>query len=121
MGFKDFREWISKLRETSERYPVLVEGKRDVRALKRLGIRNVVSLAGKRYADIPDILEGRSEGAVLLYDLDPHGERINRKIRELLRSQGFHVIEEFREYLRDAGIIHIEKLTEVRDGQAEDS
>ncbi len=110
MDFKSLPDWLGKLREHSKRYPVLVEGKRDEEALKRYRIRNIISLSGKRFADLPDILEGRWEGAILLYDLDEHGERINRKVGELLRSQGFEVIEDFREYLREAGIIHIEEL-----------
>lgn len=110
MDFKDFSDWLRKLRDFSDRYPVLVEGKNDQRALRRYGIKNVITLSGKRFSDIPDILEGTSEGAILLFDLDPHGERINEKIRKLLRSQGFLVIEDFREYLKGAGIIHIEGL-----------
>ena len=121
MGFKDLKEWLSRLRELSESYPVLVEGKNDVRALKRYGVHNVIPLSGKRFADIPDLLERTSDGAILLYDLDPHGERINSKVRGLLRSQGFKVIEDFREYLREAGIIHIEELAEVRHGKTEGS
>ncbi len=118
MDFRSLSEWANKLRELSHRYPVLVEGKNDVRALRKYGIKNVITLSGKRFADLPDLIETRSEGAILLYDLDPHGERINRKVKELLSSQGFLVIEDFREYLREAGIIHIEELAEGRHGKA---
>ncbi len=117
MEFENFSEWKKKLKELSEIYPVLVEGKRDLSAMKRLGIRNVITLAGKRFTDIPDLMEGRFSGAILLYDLDPQGERINSKIKRLLSSQGFKVIEIFREYLRTAGIIHIEELSEVEYGK----
>ncbi|WP_457600380.1 toprim domain-containing protein [Hydrogenivirga sp.] len=121
MVFKDFSDWVRRLRDLSLKYPVLVEGKNDLRALRRYGIRNVVPLSGKRFADIPDLIEPVSEGAILLYDLDPHGERINRKVKDLLSSQGFVVIEDFREYLREAGIIHIEELAEVRYGKDKNS
>ena len=117
MVFKDFSDWLRSLREISRTYPVLVEGKRDVQALKRLGVNNVISLSGKRFADIPDLLEGKFEGAVLLFDLDPEGERIKEKISKLLRSQGFLAIKDFREYLREAGIIHIEELREYGKGK----
>ncbi len=117
MDFKDLSDWLRKLREISEKYPVLVEGRNDLRALKRHGIKNVITLSGKRFADIPDIVEKVAEGAVLLYDLDPSGERINSRIKDLLASQGFVVIEDFREYLREAGIIHIESLSEVKHGK----
>ncbi len=120
MSFKDLSEWFRKLREVSETYPVLVEGRRDAQALKRFGVRNVITLSGKRFADVADLLEERAEGVVLLCDLDPQGERISARIGQLLRSQGFLVFEEFREYLREKGIIHIEDLTEVRYGKNKD-
>jgi len=94
---KKLSDWIKKLEETSREYTILVEGKNDVKALRKFGIRNVIDLSGKRFSDIPDILEGKSGGAILLYDLDPHGERINQKIKDILISQGFTVIEDFRE------------------------
>lgn len=121
MDFESFGDWVKKLRELSQRYPVLVEGKNDLKALRRYGIRNVLTLSGKRFADLPDLLEPVADGVILLYDLDPHGERINSKVKELLSSQGFLVIEDFREYLRGAGIIHIEEIVEVRDGKDKDT
>jgi len=117
MEFESLSDWIRSLKEVSKDYPVLVEGKRDVEALRKFGIRNVISLSGKRFSDIPDLLENEAEGAVLLFDLDPQGERIKAKISKLLRSQGFLVIEDFREYLREAGIIHIEELGEHGKGK----
>ncbi len=88
----------------------MVEGKRDKEALLRIGVSNVLTLGGRRIADLPDLLEGRTQGVILLYDLDKQGERITEKVKKSLREQGFHVIEVFREYLREAGIIHIEEL-----------
>ncbi len=117
MKFKDLSDWIKKLREESRRFPVLVEGKRDREALRRYGVFNVLDLSGKRFADIPDLLEGSSDTVILLYDLDPHGERINKKIKDLLTSQGFKVIEDFREFLRCKGIIHIEEIGEYEEGK----
>ena len=111
MEFDDLKDWAEKLKDLSQTYPVLVEGKRDRDALLRLGISNVITLGGKRIADLPDILEGSWRGAILLYDLDKQGDRIEEKVKRVLRDQGFHVIEVFREYLREVGIIHIEELS----------
>ncbi|WP_461829250.1 toprim domain-containing protein [Aquifex sp.] len=110
MEFKDLNDWIKKLKEFQREAVVLVEGKNDKRALAKFSIKNVIDLSGKRYADVVDILEGRAEKVILLFDLDPHGERINRKIKELLTSQGFEVIEDFRNFLKELNIIHIEDL-----------
>ncbi len=121
MEFKNFSDWLGKLRSLSEELAVIVEGKNDLRALSRYGVKNVITLSGKRFSDIPDLLEGRFRGAVLLLDLDPKGERMNRKLGELLTSQGFLVNEDFREYLRQAGIIHIEELAEAGNGKDQGS
>ncbi len=121
MEFRCFKDWLEELKKISKIYPVLVEGKRDVEALKRLGVTNTIDLSGKRYADIVDILEKKAQGAVILYDLDPHGERISKKISELLRSQGFKVFLDFRDYLKEKGIIHIEDLYRLSYGKDRNS
>ncbi len=121
MEFKDFKDWIKKLKESSKYKPVLVEGKRDVQALKRYGIKNVYTIAGKRFSDIPDMFEDKFEEIILLFDLDEHGERINEKVKKLLLSQGFKVCEDFREFLKKQGIIHIEDIwseSHGKDGNA---
>jgi len=111
-GFRDFKEWIKELRKKSTEFVVLVEGKRDEQALRKYGIRNIMNLAGKRFADIPDMLEGKTRGVILLFDLDETGERINSNMKDILSSQGFEVEENFREYLRTIGIKNIEDIKE---------
>ncbi|MFN3598342.1 MAG: toprim domain-containing protein [Aquificaceae bacterium] len=103
------REWIKRLREASKSSAVLVEGKRDRRALAKFGIKNLFTLEGKRFSDLPDFLEGYRE-VILLFDLDKHGERINQKVKTLLGSQGYILIEEFREELRKIGILYVEDI-----------
>jgi len=56
------------------------------------------------------MLEGKWDKVILLFDLDPHGERINTKMKELLASQGFLVDENFRNFLKKWNIIHIEEI-----------
>ena len=110
MKFENLKDWIKKLKEIQEEAIILVEGKNDKRALLRFSIKNVLDLSGKRYADILDMLENKTEKVVLLFDLDSHGERINSKMKDLLTSQGFEVIEDFRNFLKELNIIHIEDL-----------
>lgn len=110
MEFKNLSDWIRKLKEIQKEAIIIVEGKNDKKALAKFSIKNVLDLSGKRYADIADFLEGRTEKVVLLFDIDLQGERINEKVKELLTSQGFEVIEDFRNFLRKLNIIHIEDL-----------
>ncbi len=110
--FRNLRDWIDKLRKESRKSTVIVEGKRDREVLKKRGVKNILDISGKRFADILDLLEGKTGEVILLTDLDPQGEKIYRKIKELLVSQGFRVREDFREFLRKEDIIHIEDLDE---------
>jgi 5S rRNA maturation endonuclease (ribonuclease M5) len=104
-------ELLDKLRELSKTAVVVVEGKRDKEALKKLGIENVITIAGKRLTDLADILEGTPQ-VIPLFDLDEHGERIHKKVVAILSSQGYILIDEFREKLKEFGVICVEDLYE---------
>ncbi|RUM31151.1 MAG: topoisomerase [Aquifex sp.] len=119
--FKDFKEWLKELKKESKEAIILVEGKNDKKALNRFSIKNILDLSGKRFSDIPDLLEGKWEKVILLFDLDPHGERINQKIKELLSSQGFIVEEKFRNFLKKLNIIHIEDINGRENEKVKDS
>ncbi|HIP43574.1 MAG TPA: toprim domain-containing protein [Aquifex aeolicus] len=119
--FKDFKEWLKELKKESRGAIILVEGKNDKRALNKFSIENIPDLSGKRFSDIPDLLEGKWKKVVLLFDLDPHGERINQKIKELLSSQGFIVEEKFRNFLKKLNIIHIEDINGGENEKVKDS
>lgn len=102
-------DWKKRLRDASQSRAVLVEGKRDRWALQKFGVKNIFTLEGKRFTDLPDLLEGFGE-VILLFDLDKHGERINAKVKEILEKQGYILIEDFREELRNKGILYVEDI-----------
>ena len=103
------KNWMDELRKASQEAVVLVEGKRDREALQNYGVRNVYTLEGKRFTDLPDLVEG-FEKVILLFDLDSHGERINKKVKSILSKQGYILIESFREELRSMGISYVEEI-----------
>lgn len=104
-------DFVSSLSRVSKNSAVLVEGKRDREALDLLGVRNVFTIAGIRLTDLPDILEDY-RNVVLLFDLDKHGEKLTQKVKAILIKEGYILIEEFRNRLKDLGIIHVEDLYE---------
>jgi len=106
-----FNEFITRLREASRRYPVLVEGKRDLFTLKRFGIKNVYTLSGQNYFDLVESLPEDTERVVLLTDVDKQGERIFKKLSEVLGRYNIEVDGSFREYLRRLGIEEVEELS----------
>ncbi|WP_448584138.1 toprim domain-containing protein [Thermocrinis sp.] len=105
------RELLDELRFASKTAVVVVEGKRDKEALRKLGIDNVITIAGKRLTDLGDILEGKTF-VIPLFDLDAHGERIHQKVVAILSSQGYILKSEYRDKLRQCGVIYVEDLYE---------
>ncbi|WP_448587576.1 toprim domain-containing protein [Thermocrinis sp.] len=103
------REVLDELKK--QKAVIIVEGKRDKEALKKLGISNVITIGGKRLSDLADILEGQTQ-VIPLFDLDTHGERIHKKVVEILSSQGYILKSEYRDKLREFGVIYVEDLYE---------
>ena len=115
MEFESYEDWINKLKE-EDRNPetiILVEGKRDKEKLFKLGIRNVMDLKGRRYYDVLEDIADHYNNAILLFDLDKHGERIFKKFKDMLEKEGVKTISSYREYLKNLTIEEVEDLPEV--------
>ncbi len=122
MDGRGIKQFLVKLRQFNRKHPdwaVLVEGKRDRRALERLGIENVIDLKGRKFHDVAEYLSENFKGVVLLTDFDPEGEGIFSKLSRILKRYGLKVDGSFREELRQTGVKFVEKITEElrrRDG-----
>lgn len=77
---------------------VLVEGVRDVEALKRLGYRGRIEMISMREAhiDIAERVAERSRKVLILSDFDREGRRINQEMFLLLGSRGVRVEDGMR-------------------------
>lgn len=87
------------LREAEERVDtVLVEGARDVEALKRLGYRGQIEVISRHEAhiDLAEEVAERSRTVLILSDFDREGRRINREMLQLLGSRGVRVETDMR-------------------------
>jgi 5S rRNA maturation endonuclease (ribonuclease M5) len=107
------KAYISDLKQFSLKNPdwaILVEGKRDLKALKMFGIENVVEMKGRKYHDIAEHLSESYTGVVLLMDFDPEGEAIFRKLSRVLETYGLKTDTSFRERLRELGIRFVEEI-----------
>jgi 5S rRNA maturation endonuclease (ribonuclease M5) len=79
-------------RKADEGIPIIVEGRNDRRALKRLGIRGeivTVKNSGKVLADLLDEVHGSR--VVLFVDFDDEGVTLGRTIKEHLEERGVKV------------------------------
>ena len=92
---------MDELEALSEQMPVVVEGLRDVEALRLLGIkRNVVSLSkGVSIFAFCESLSKEWGSVLILTDWDRKGGRLARKLREALMANGAKPVETVRTQL----------------------
>ena len=129
MRWDSSRERLSRLDEVLESVqreadetpaPVLVEGRNDERALKRLGIEAEtvrISGNGRSLAETAERVSRRYEEAILLTDWDTEGNALKSKMKPLLESHGVVARTAHRKRIRDltAKEIHdVESLPQQR-------
>jgi len=86
------------LEDVSADVPVIVEGLRDVKALKRLGItKNVIALnRGVSVSTFSEEISKRHRKAVVLTDWDRRGGQLARMLKEALMANDVEVIDRIR-------------------------
>ncbi len=89
---------FEELEFLSEDSPVIVEGARDVAALKKLGIsKNVIPLnKGKSVFTFCEDLARRTKTAVVLTDWDRRGGQLARMLKEGLEANGVKANDKVR-------------------------
>lgn len=95
------RDYIERLKEANHYAPVIVEGKKDVIALRALGLEGEIITInqGQPLYDLCETIAETYPQVILLTDWDSIGESLHEKLRRNLRGQ----CEEFgliREALR---------------------
>ena len=116
ISFDAFRRCLDELDERL----VIVEGTKDSKALKSLGVKNIMHLGGKPIADFTFHVSkshgsngnGEAKEVVILTDFDSEGERIAARIACLLRTQKVRVNSRLRRQFMKFGKLHIEEIKE---------
>jgi 5S rRNA maturation endonuclease (ribonuclease M5) len=82
------RKVIEALYEVNKRFPVIVEGKRDSQALRRLGlVGEIITLhSGKGLYDFCEDIAERFSRVVILLDWDGKGEDLFRQVSANLKG-----------------------------------
>ncbi|MBI4824270.1 MAG: hypothetical protein HY805_08605 [Nitrospirae bacterium] len=111
------REVISSLHEANKLVPVIVEGKRDVQALRRLGLSgDIITLHnGKSIYDFCEDISERFSRVILLLDWDSKGEDLNKELSLNLRGH-FEEFSPFRELIKvlcQKDIMQIENIPKL--------
>ncbi len=88
---------IMQLLEELRELPVIVEGINDKRALKKLGVRYIITLRKPMYVIAEELAKYKK--VAVLTDLDKEGKSLYRKMKENLTRNGIQVNDEFRYFL----------------------
>ena len=98
---EELEKVFEKLEDESERCPIIVEGLRDVAALKLLGItKNVVPMnRGASIFTFAEQLSRRWERAIILTDWDRRGGQLARTLKEAFQANGVSANAQFRTQL----------------------
>ena len=81
--------WLERIREVNRQVPVLVEGRNDIRALRKLGLPGSVFHLHKGGVSIYERckwISARYPQVILLLDADPRGHRLRRMVIRFLES-----------------------------------
>lgn len=89
--------------------PVIVEGKKDVLALKQFGFSHITMLEGHALYQVVELFE---KGSVvqILTDLDAEGKKLFAALRADLSQRGVHIDNELRDELFRTELRQIEGL-----------
>jgi len=89
---------LQELEDLSEKWPVIVEGARDVEALNRMGIKkNVMQLnKGMSVFSFCENLSRTKKEAVILTDWDRRGGRLARMLKDGLEANGVRANDRIR-------------------------
>lgn len=107
---------LRELASLSKHIPIVVEGKRDVEALRRLGVGGeIVTLhRGKSLYEVAAELD-QAEAVVLMLDWDARGERLLQSLTRYLETDWeshLGLRRRFRELLGDT-VVEVEHLASV--------
>ena len=88
---------LKKLKNSSK--IIIVEGKKDKEALKKLGIKNIIELSKKPLFQIIEEVADNEKECIILTDLDKKGKELYGKINSGLQKLGVKVDNRFRNFL----------------------
>ncbi|MBU0980853.1 MAG: topoisomerase [Nanoarchaeota archaeon] len=101
-------DWVESLKESKK--AIVVEGKKDVRALAAFGIE-AFPIEGRSVLEAAEAIAAKSEDCVILTDLDKEGRRLYSMLKHYLSQMGVRIDNKFREWLfRETKLRQIEGL-----------
>lgn len=93
----EFSEHINKIKQSNQL--IIVEGKKDKKALENFGIKNVIELNKKPLFEIIENISNNNEKCIILTDLDKQGKELYGKLNSGLQQRGVKIDNNFRNFL----------------------
>ena len=109
-------EQLNQLKNLKNDEIIVVEGKNDMRALRKLGIDSSIFLLNNRYKSLVERSESlaKSSRVILLLDTDQKGQELTKQMQNHLKDQCVHVNTKLgKTLLRTAGCRTVESLASV--------
>jgi 5S rRNA maturation endonuclease (ribonuclease M5) len=96
--YEELRAVIAELAEANETVPVVVEGERDVKSLRALGLAGeIVPLnRGTTVFNLCERLAAEHRAVIVLTDWDVRGGQLARRLRDGLAANGVRHDDDFR-------------------------
>ena len=108
-NIEELNEEINKLKNSNKL--IIVEGKKDRKALEKLGFKNIIELSKKPLFQIIEDISCKNKECTILTDLDKKGKQLYGKLNSGLSRLGVKVDNKFREFLqKNTRLSHIEGL-----------
>ena len=109
------RESFIKTLEEMKSRAVIVEGKKDVKALAGLGLTNIIPLNNTPLAEFANnIAESGIHEVIILTDFDKEGRKLEKKLDVLLKSHKVRVNRRLRRILMGFGKGCIEDFKSIK-------
>ena len=106
----EFSKHIDKIKQSNTL--VIVEGKKDKKALQSFGIKNIIELNKKPIFEIIEEISSKNKDCIILTDLDKHGKQLYGKLNSGLQQHGVRIDNSFRNFLfKNTKLRQIEGLT----------
>ena len=102
------QEWAQELKHADKL--VIVEGKKDRKALENLGVKKIITFANSPYISLEDIKE---KEVIILTDLDNHGKKLYSILRHNLQKRRIKIDRKFRKFLFKEKIVTIESINRL--------
>lgn len=90
-------DWLEELRKSNKL--IIVEGKKDLIALEKLGLKNVYAILRKPLYKVVEETASKHKEVIILTDLDKEGRRLYSILKKGLQRFGVKVDDNFREFL----------------------